>query len=469
MNMNLNAIDFVDNNYHELKNNQMDSSFPLCLANNYNQYNSRNICADNSLSSNRSVLSDATTTTLSGESYPITEYDHNLKLKYLEEELNNARADKEFVWSLWKQLQSTNPDLTTAISLVVKREKEKAEIKDNKVIEILNLKDKEIDRLNKINNDQTLEFNSHLDRLRIFETNNLKQEEIIDNLKLSLKTLNDKEQMYQQMIRLRDNKHEELLKDFESNNNLLTRIQHMVDDKNKEIDKLKDVQINLKNENDHLKKTNDVLKGEVIQRKENYEKLLLEFDKFRSSTDNTVRTEINRLQSEITSKEESLEKIKKYSNELASKLNSKTDFINEQENIIKKLRQIQIDLINANKAEKEASGILQNENHSLREMYEQINMKYKECLDNEKKIIKENIAIKENYKQAQSLILDKFSLRENNQTQLYENEERFNDSFEPLSHSTRKMKFGHDANTEALRCNQNVCKLIFILIISCSL
>lgn len=31
------------------------------------------------------------------------------------------KADKEFVWSLWKRLQVANPDVTQAISLVVER------------------------------------------------------------------------------------------------------------------------------------------------------------------------------------------------------------------------------------------------------------------------------------------------------------------------------------------------------------
>lgn len=31
------------------------------------------------------------------------------------------KADKEFVWSLWRRLQATNPDLTQTVSLVVER------------------------------------------------------------------------------------------------------------------------------------------------------------------------------------------------------------------------------------------------------------------------------------------------------------------------------------------------------------
>ncbi|CAL8330056.1 unnamed protein product [Merluccius merluccius] len=62
-------------------------------------------------------------------------------------ELTQCQADKEFVWSLWKRLQVANPDLTQAVSLVVEREKQKAEMKDRKVLEILQTKDYKIQEL----------------------------------------------------------------------------------------------------------------------------------------------------------------------------------------------------------------------------------------------------------------------------------------------------------------------------------
>ncbi|XP_072318962.1 centlein [Eucyclogobius newberryi] len=65
----------------------------------------------------------------------------------LSDELIQCQADKEFVWSLWKRLQVANPDLTQAVSLVVEREKHKAEMKDRKVLEILQSKDFEIQEL----------------------------------------------------------------------------------------------------------------------------------------------------------------------------------------------------------------------------------------------------------------------------------------------------------------------------------
>ncbi|XP_078730715.1 centlein [Lampetra fluviatilis] len=66
------------------------------------------------------------------------------EVKQLSEELVQCQADKEFVWSLWKRLQVANPDVSQAISLVLEREKQKAEHKDRKVLEILQVKDNKI-------------------------------------------------------------------------------------------------------------------------------------------------------------------------------------------------------------------------------------------------------------------------------------------------------------------------------------
>uniref|UniRef100_UPI0037E750BE centlein n=1 Tax=Semicossyphus pulcher TaxID=241346 RepID=UPI0037E750BE len=69
------------------------------------------------------------------------------QVQSLSDELMQCQADKEFVWSLWKRLQVANPDLTQAVSLVVEREKHKAEMKDRKVLEILQTKDYKIQEL----------------------------------------------------------------------------------------------------------------------------------------------------------------------------------------------------------------------------------------------------------------------------------------------------------------------------------
>ncbi|XP_077088442.1 centlein isoform X2 [Siphateles boraxobius] len=83
----------------------------------------------------------------------------------LSEDLAQCQADKEFVWSLWKRLQVASPDLTQAVSLVVEREKQKAENKDRKVLEILQAKDYRIQELEKKVTAQEQEINNQVQRL----------------------------------------------------------------------------------------------------------------------------------------------------------------------------------------------------------------------------------------------------------------------------------------------------------------
>ncbi|XP_066576806.1 centlein isoform X2 [Amia ocellicauda] len=86
------------------------------------------------------------------------------EIRSLSEELVQCQADKEFVWSLWKRLQVANPDLTQAVSLVVEREKQKAEAKDRKVLEILHIKDSKIQELEQRVTGQQQEINNLLQR-----------------------------------------------------------------------------------------------------------------------------------------------------------------------------------------------------------------------------------------------------------------------------------------------------------------
>ncbi|XP_034266386.1 centlein isoform X4 [Pantherophis guttatus] len=86
------------------------------------------------------------------------------EVRSLTEELNQCQADKEFVWSLWKRLQVANPDVTQAISLVVEREKQKAELKDRKVLEILQVKDNKIQTLEQRTSGQQEEINNLVQR-----------------------------------------------------------------------------------------------------------------------------------------------------------------------------------------------------------------------------------------------------------------------------------------------------------------
>ena len=48
---------------------------------------------------------------------------NRLKRDYaiLQEELAQCKADKEFVWSLWKRLQVANPDISQAIGITLQQ------------------------------------------------------------------------------------------------------------------------------------------------------------------------------------------------------------------------------------------------------------------------------------------------------------------------------------------------------------
>ncbi|XP_040891089.1 centlein [Toxotes jaculatrix] len=101
------------------------------------------------------------------------------QVKSLSDELMQCQADKEFVWSLWKRLQVANPDLTQAVSLVVEREKHKAEIKDRKVLEILQSKDYKIQELEQKVTGRQQEINNLVQRkTTVDEENALMKKEL---------------------------------------------------------------------------------------------------------------------------------------------------------------------------------------------------------------------------------------------------------------------------------------------------
>ncbi|XP_068090482.1 centlein [Hyperolius riggenbachi] len=109
------------------------------------------------------------------------------EINNLTEELSQCQADKEFVWSLWKRLQVANPDLTQAISLVVEREKNKAEAKDRKVLEILQTKDSQIQQLEESVSGQQQEINNLVQRkIAVDEENTILKQEL-DDLQVKLK------------------------------------------------------------------------------------------------------------------------------------------------------------------------------------------------------------------------------------------------------------------------------------------
>ncbi|XP_074668281.1 centlein [Strix aluco] len=109
------------------------------------------------------------------------------ELRSLAEELSRCQADKEFVWSLWKHLQVSSPDLTQAVSLVVEREKQKAEVKDRRVLEILQAKDSKIETLEQRITGQQQEINNLIQRKIAVDEENAHLKNELSNLNQKFK------------------------------------------------------------------------------------------------------------------------------------------------------------------------------------------------------------------------------------------------------------------------------------------
>ncbi|KAM6109370.1 centlein [Phoenicopterus ruber ruber] len=109
------------------------------------------------------------------------------ELRSLAEELSRCQADKEFVWSLWKRLQVSSPDLTQAVSLVVEREKQKAEVKDRRVLEILQAKDSKIETLEQRLTGQQQEINNLIQRKIAVDEENVRLKNEFGNLNQKFK------------------------------------------------------------------------------------------------------------------------------------------------------------------------------------------------------------------------------------------------------------------------------------------
>ncbi|KAM3655196.1 LOW QUALITY PROTEIN: centlein [Ammospiza maritima maritima] len=109
------------------------------------------------------------------------------ELRGLAEQLSRCQADKEFVLFLWKHLEVSKPDLTQAVSLVVEREKQKAEVKDRSILEVLQAKDSKIESLEQRLTGQQQEINSLMQRKSAVDEENARLKNEFGNLNWKFK------------------------------------------------------------------------------------------------------------------------------------------------------------------------------------------------------------------------------------------------------------------------------------------
>ncbi|XP_010019189.1 PREDICTED: centlein-like, partial [Nestor notabilis] len=127
-------------------------------------------------------------------------------------------ADKEFVWSLWKHLQVSSPDLTQAISLVVEREKQKAEVKDRRVLEILQAKDSKIETLEQRLTGQQQEINNLIQRKNAVDDENARLKNEFSNLNQKFKDKSQELKDTEECAQKKEEQNRLVIKNLEAEN-----------------------------------------------------------------------------------------------------------------------------------------------------------------------------------------------------------------------------------------------------------
>ncbi|XP_009459422.1 PREDICTED: centlein [Nipponia nippon] len=146
-------------------------------------------------------------------------------------DFSGGMADKEFVWSLWKRLQVSSPDLTQAVSLVVEREKQKAEVKDRRVLEILQAKDSKIEILEQRLTEQQQEINSLIQRKIAVDEENARLKNEFSNLNQKFKDKSQELKDTEECAQKKEEQNRLVIKNLEEENKgLNTRCADLLND-----------------------------------------------------------------------------------------------------------------------------------------------------------------------------------------------------------------------------------------------
>ncbi|XP_065663689.1 centlein isoform X11 [Hydra vulgaris] len=311
-------------------------------------------------------------------SCPVVEFTYEelmIQNKSLSEELALCQKDKDFVWDLWKSLQEEKPDITEVISKVVEREQEKSDVKDLKVLLVLQQKDSHIKNLEEKSFDLQTQLKNVNERLSSYIMEEQKWNENLKRFEIEKESLTKEIEVLAEKLRvkeshsnimeteamsrisklqhknadLHENMHN-LQKEISSLNESLfskdaiiqtTRIQmeayqasaeQKVHEKQVELDILK------KEKEDYLKKFEKL----ELNLQEHETKLLNQVTELKSVPDmldkiKNLQAIISEQEKKITSKDAELLELR---NSMSNHLNC-SNHISEQSNLIKKLQNLQ--------------------------------------------------------------------------------------------------------------------------------
>ncbi|XP_028661686.1 centlein [Erpetoichthys calabaricus] len=301
------------------------------------------------------------------------------EVRNLSEELIQCQADKEFVWSLWKRLQVANPDLTQAVSLVVEREKEKAEAKDRKVLEILQVKDGKIEHLELQATGQQQEINNLVQRKIAVDQENdqMKQE-----LSVLQKKLEEKSQELKHIKEKAKRKEEEsrlTVKNLEEEKKALDT--HGSDLQN-DLQKLKKQAAQWKEEKSAIESKVKLLNDEIKEAKQQTEDL--------QSHHNEVCSELSVLKTQVANKDDYITKLKKELQEIQNLYQKSTQHAAQQAELIQQLESLNLDAQKVLQNQEEAHTA---ETVSYQKLYNELSARYEALKSSETQLLQNHVSL----------------------------------------------------------------------------
>ncbi|XP_040216102.1 centlein isoform X2 [Rana temporaria] len=312
------------------------------------------------------------------------------KINSLTEELSQCQADKEFVWSLWKRLQVANPDLTQAISLVVEREKSKAEAKDRKVLEILQMKDSQIQEFEQRVLGQQQEINNLVQRkIAVDEENTLLKKEL-DDLQLKLKDKSHELKNTKQSLEKNEEQRAAILKNLEQENEDLSK---KCADLLSDLEKAKKQEAQWRGEKSGI---DAKIKALELNLKEAGNQMEAMHNKI-----NNLSSQVAVKQTELAYKEVDLTRLRKELQELQKLYKQSNEHAAQQAELIQQLQTLNVDTQKVLRSQENAHTT---ETISYQKLYNDLNACHEMAKSSETQLRQSNIALTEQLQQKEQHI-----------------------------------------------------------------
>nr|DBA28178.1 TPA: hypothetical protein GDO54_008577 [Pyxicephalus adspersus] len=312
------------------------------------------------------------------------------QISTLTEELSQCQADKEFVWSLWKRLQVANPDITQAISLVVEREKSKAEAKDRKVLEILQMKDSQIQEFEQRVLGQQQEINNLVQRkIAVDEENTLLKKEL-DDLQLKLKDKSQELKNTKQSLEKNEEQRAAILKNLEQEKEDLSK---KCADLLNDLEKAKKQEAQWRGEKSGIDAKIKALELNLREAGNQMESM--------HNKINSLSSQVAVKQTELAHKEVDLIRLRKELQELQNLYKQSNEHASQQAELIQQLQALNVDTQKVLRSQEDAHIT---ETISYQKLYNDLNACYEMAKSSETQLRQSNISLTEQLHQKEQRI-----------------------------------------------------------------